>query len=131
MNGGAIGGGDLLYNPATGAGQKGVMAWAWVKEGGNPHVHKLVDVPGVNNIGILIKAWGRVLAVDGGSFYLDDGFGYDHGDPNVPGVRVVLPDGVTPPSVNSYVSVTGISSCYNSGGVCYHMIRATACDKVQ
>lgn len=71
---------------------------------------------GLNNIGLLIKTWGRVTAVDTVNqfFYIDDGSGLLDGSGNV-GVRVsysnLAPGNtITPPALDSFVSVTCISS---------------------
>ncbi len=71
---------------------------------------------GVNNIGLLIKTWGRVTYVDpaGKYFYINDGSNREDGSGHI-GLRVdcdnLAPGNtITPPSVNTYVMVTGISS---------------------
>lgn len=81
-----VGGGDWDYNAATGAGQRGVT-------GGY----------GANNIGMLVRTWGRVTSADRSQFVLSDG--------SARSLRAELPAGVAPPPVGSYVSVDGISSC--------------------
>ena len=85
-------------------------------------------MPGLNNIGLLITTFGRVIWSDPTGFYIDDGSGYDNfsavgpGDP--PGLKVSIPLGVTPPAAGSYAAVTGISSVYNSDiGLC-RLLRA-------
>jgi len=84
----SLGGGDWRYDPVTGKGQEGV-------EGGS----------GLNNIGLLVKTWGRVRSVDAGSksFVIDDGSNVN--------LKCVAPTAVSVPAVNQYVAVTGISSC--------------------
>lgn len=71
---------------------------------------------GLNNIGLLIKTWGRVTAVDAVNkcFYIDDGSVLLDGSGNV-GVRVsydnLAPGNtINPPALDSFVSVTCISS---------------------
>ena len=89
----AIGGGDLnQYTPGV--------------EGG----------VGLNNIGLLVKSWGKVTFVDEGSefFYIDDGTARLDGSGYL-GVRVTYSDlavgnTITPPAVDSYVTLTCISS---------------------
>ena len=70
---------------------------------------------GLNNIGLLVKIWGKVT--DGGAdwFAVDDGSGVDDGYDPI-GVEVNVPVGVTPPKKGEYVSVTGVSSCVRIGG---------------
>jgi len=108
----SLGGGNWRYNPETGAGQKATIAWRWVKTPESGWIRKLTDVPGLNNIGLLVKTSGKVVELLTDGFYLDDFSGCDDGDPTIPGVRIAVPADVTIPAKNSYVSVTGISSCY-------------------
>jgi hypothetical protein len=58
---------------------------------------------GVNNTGLLVRAWGRVKSVAAGQFLLEDGSGA--------AVRVILPAGIGAPAAGSFCVVTGISSC--------------------
>ena len=96
----AVGGGRLNdYTPGV--------------EGGN----------GVNNIGLLIRTWGKVTFVDTTNkfFYLNDGAGREDGSGKVglrvsydnlaPGNTITLP----PDFLNSYVAVTCISSTWLNG----------------
>lgn len=85
----ALGGSSWLYNESTGAGQVGVKTGS-----------------GVNNVGLLVVAWGRpILTGDSDSFAIDDGSGVD--------VRVQLPTGQTHSwtegNLPGFVSVTGAS----------------------
>lgn len=71
---------------------------------------------GVNNIGLLIKTWGKVTFVDtvNKCFYINDGSNRNDGSGHV-GLRVdydnLAPGNtITPPAENTYVMVTGISS---------------------
>ncbi|MCE5198163.1 MAG: hypothetical protein ABFD54_00165 [Armatimonadota bacterium] len=87
----SLGGGDWFYDSNTGAGQRGVTG-----------------AHGCNNIGMLVRTWGRVREVSSTSFLIDDGSGAE--------LWVSVPSGTTIPNKNSYVAVTGISSCYESEG---------------
>ena len=76
---------------------------------------------GLNNIGLLIRTWGKVTFVDTTNkfFYVNDGAGRQDGSGNV-GLRVsydnLAPGNtITPPAVNSYVAVTCISSTWLNG----------------
>jgi len=76
---------------------------------------------GLNNIGLLIRTWGKVTFVDTTNkfFYVNDGAGRQDGSGNV-GVRVsydnLAPGNtITPPAANSYVAVTCISSTWLNG----------------
>ena len=87
-----LGGADWHYDPATGAGQCGV----WGEKT-------------MNNIGLLVRIWGKVTLAGRGWFYIDDGSGVSDGS----GIRGVYVDaeGRSVPSVGAYTCVTGISSC--------------------
>jgi hypothetical protein len=106
---------------SLGGEQPGLKAWTWKKEDENTWVRVLMDLPGLNNIGLLVSTIGRIVWSGGGYFYLDDGSRCDEFEypdaPNgmPPGVRVTLPEGVVPPAVGTTVSVTGISSCLDIG----------------
>lgn len=62
---------------------------------------------GLNNVGLLVRAWGKVTAVGSDYFYLDDGSNCDDGSGSG-GVRVVNVSGYMP-STDDYVAVTGVS----------------------
>jgi len=57
---------------------------------------------GLNNIGLLVQTWGRVVSSESPIFKIDDGFGR--------GIRCYAP-GISLPAVGTYVLITGISSC--------------------
>ncbi len=100
MNNREVGGSALDYQlgpPPTG--QKGLLGKA-----------------GLNNIGLLVKTWGRVTSVDGAPTFITitDGSGE---------LMVDLVAGATVPAVDDKVSVIGISSCYAVGGDLYSKIR--------
>ncbi len=80
---------------------------------------------GLNNIGLLIKSWGRVTYVDAAAkcFYINDGSGRKDGSVHLEGSEVVENVGVrvsydnlaagneiVAPAVGQYVAVTCISS---------------------
>jgi hypothetical protein len=125
MAGRAIGG----TTPLTGSGQQGTQAYQWVKTGTQQWTRLLAPVPGLVNTGLLIKTWGRVTGRAGASFYLDDGSRCD--DYLAPpqsgpaGVRVDLPEGISPPEDGQYVQVTGISSCYKAADGLRRRVLAT------
>jgi hypothetical protein len=97
LAGRCLGGVDAAYDPATGAGQQGVPGSV-----------------GPNNIGLLVRIWGRVTAAGRGWFYVDDGSNVQDGTGNS-GIYVEAP-GLALPSRGAYVSVTGISSCDRYAG---------------
>ncbi|MGQ9806892.1 MAG: C1 family peptidase [Armatimonadota bacterium] len=97
MGGLDVGGRDWRYNPATGAGQRGVAGGA-----------------GINTIGMLIHAWGRVIEVESASspawFTLDDGSGR-----NIRCTAVGGSPAIDPGWQGRVISVTGVVSCERSG----------------
>ena len=109
----AIGGGDWRYRAGTGEGQRG-----------------LKDCFGLNNIGLLVKAWGRVTASGTDPragiswFYLDDGSGVRDGT-GVLGVYCEGVFGITPPQAGSYARVVGISGCEYYKGSLVNVIRVS------
>lgn len=60
---------------------------------------------GLNNIGLLVKTWGRVKSTDSqsNSFTITDGSNID--------LKCLVPTYVSLPLPGQYVCVTGISSC--------------------
>ena len=108
MNNRAVGGGDWHCDDQTGEGQQGVT-----------------DGHGLNNIGLLVRTWGRVtsIAEDGVSFVIDD----STGNP----IKCVLPEGeelgLTLPW--RYFQVTGVVSCYeDNGDIKPQLLMRTASD---
>ncbi|MDI6828552.1 MAG: hypothetical protein QME62_08730 [Armatimonadota bacterium] len=93
-----IGGSNFHYSEGPPAvGQKGVL-------GGT----------GLNNIGLLVRTWGRVESVGTDWFVIDDGSDVD--------LKCYAPCLVLP-EPNSFVVVTGISSCEESGSNLLRMLR--------
>ena len=98
MNCLSVGGGDLWPNQfPTGGGQHGVTGSR-----------------GVNNMGLLIRTWGKVVDIEQVTtpdvptwFKINDG--------STATVKALVPTGVSVPALNSYVVVTGASSCYKDG----------------
>ena len=83
-----VGGSDWRYDATSGAGQKGPTGCA----------------AGLNNIGLLVRSWGKVLGASGTQFSIRD-------TTSGSSLKCVVPAGVSIPAVGSYVAVTGISSC--------------------
>jgi C1A family cysteine protease len=126
MTGAALGGGSLLYDPLTGAGQKGTSAWQALDGAGS---WALTNLTGLNNIGLLVKVCGRVTWSGEETFFVDDGSGLKD-DSEHRGIRVYSP-GLIPPPLDSYVSVTGISSCFQAGGVLYRRLLVSEQGDIQ
>ncbi len=125
-----VGGERLLRAQYVDAGALGTepikplgMSNKWL--GGRPSSAIVPEIPGAwgaYNVGLLVKAWGKVTAVETVTppakprwLYIDDGAGLDDGSGNT-GVKVTLtglvggpPD--TIPEEGDYVVVTGLSSC--------------------
>jgi len=66
----------------------------------------VMGASGANNIGLLIRTWGRVIEVTADGFTIDDGSGAS---------VEVLAGNLGLPAAGSYVSVAGISSCVERG----------------
>ena len=80
------------------------------------------DGSGANNIGLLIRTWGKVVNMDPTLpasaktwFKIDDGSGVN--------VKCVVPPGATIDPEWEYVVVTGISSCEKVGVDLYRLLR--------
>lgn len=82
----------------------------------NANTGGVKDGVGLHNIGLLVRTWGRVTSADTGHFYLADG------SPN-PAIKVICP-GIAPPQEDSFVEVTGISSCEQVGDDYVRVLRA-------
>lgn len=68
--------------------------------------------------GLLVRTWGRVAHVGDGFFLLNDG-AYPEGE----GLSVLLPSGVSAPSLGSYVVVKGISGATAAGASVIPLLR--------
>ncbi len=101
-----VGGADWEYDPATGAGQKGIK-----------------DAIDLNNIGLLVCTSGEVSYVGTNYFYVNDG-SKAQDNSQYKGVKV-LATGLTLPPLGKYVKVTGVSSCSKTGTDLYRLLRAT------
>lgn len=83
----------------------------------SPGQQAVRDGAGLSNIGLLVRTWGKVTGKGAGYLYLDDGAGLRDGtltgtEENV-GVRVVCDPSAC--QAGDYASVTGISSCFETG----------------
>ncbi len=76
---------------------------------------------GLNNIGLLTRAWGKVTGTGANYFYLDDGSALDDGSGCL-GVKV-LAEGLSIPGEGACVTVTGISSCFKDGDDLHRLVR--------
>jgi uncharacterized protein (TIGR03790 family) len=84
--------------------------------------------PGIGNVGLLARAWGTVTYVDATNkfAYIDDGSNIQDGNSlSAVGIRVYFGD-LPVPTVDSYMTITGISSVELIGGYRERMLRAAA-----
>lgn len=110
--------------PWTGTvpGPLGLGLWSLGGAASGQYVPGVLSGVGVNNIGLLVRVYGKVISTGTGYFMIQDGSALLNGV-NAD-VKVVCPAGVTNPIVGRYVSVTGISSCELSGSDYVHRILA-------
>lgn len=71
---------------------------------------ELISSIGLNNIGLLARVSGRVVAAGTDWFYIDDGSKCNDGSGFI-GVRVICP-GIDPPMQGAYVLLNGVSSAF-------------------
>ncbi len=76
---------------------------------------------GVNNIGLLVTAWGKVTHVGTDYFYVNDGAGLQ-GSGGYTGVKVYCP-GLGKPAEDQFALVTGISSVELDGAISRPLLR--------
>lgn len=74
---------------------------------------------GLNNVGLLIRASGKVTFLGDGFFYISDGSPLDDGG----GIEGVYVAHSYTGSVGDFVAVTGISSCIKKSGKIVRAIR--------
>lgn len=82
---------------------------------------KQIGIPsatGLNNIGLLVKTWGRYTYVDQHTFTVDDGSNVN--------LKCVVPDGVSLNQNWNHVGVIGISSCKKVGTELHRLLRVRA-----
>jgi len=96
LNNKTLGGGDFGL-------QEGVCGWIDHKDEFGKWQSVWGKVSGLNNIGLLIIAWGKYAYVDSSTFTIDDGSNIN--------VKCIIPTGVTLDRNWGHVRVTGISSC--------------------
>lgn len=72
---------------------------------------------GLSSVGLLVRTTGKVTPLDLSSFFIDDG--------SSAWVKVIVPAGTQLPPANSYVAVTGISSCDRIGDQFGRVLRVS------
>lgn len=80
----------------------------------NPNTPGVTGGVGVNNIGLLVRIFGRFSYIDAQTFSIDDGSGVN--------VKCAVPAGVTLDPSWSFAQVTGISSCEPVGPDLHRLI---------
>ncbi len=95
----------------------------------NEYTHGVTNGVGLNNIGLLVRTWGKVTAVNETEkfFYIDDGSSLIDSTGHL-GVRVsydnLAPGNtITPPLKDTYVLITGISSTFANGSNIHPNLR--------
>ena len=139
MNNKTLGGGQIGYQQAT-------WQWLWVNDPTDAitdYRHRTVThdgrivkecwrpSTGLNNVGLLIRTWGKVTYSGEGFFYIDDGSALDDDSGHI-GVKVYgsvpVPPEVDP--VGKCVIVTGISSCEKLDADPIRVVRTRGTDDV-
>jgi hypothetical protein len=115
----------MLRNRDIGGGPLGLQdgVWSWTLVGNTSGGYDRVPVQsiGLNNIGLLVTAFGKIEYAGDGFFYINDGSNLDD-DSGHTGVKV-LAAGLSFPSTG-YARVTGISSCEKVGDKLFRVLRA-------
>lgn len=92
-------------------------------EGLNPHTPGVTGGVGPHNIGLLVRAAGRVTSVTADGFYIDDGCGLSDGSESL-GLKVCAGTAGSA-AAGTTVKVTGVVSCRpGNGGTVYPQILA-------
>jgi subtilisin family serine protease len=76
---------------------------------------------GLNNVGLLVRAWGKVKSIGSDYFMMSDGYGI--GGQSYREIKVRCPALTKPSSTSQYAVVTGISSLQLSGSTAIPIIR--------
>ena len=96
---------------AMGGGPLGLQDGTWgmisVQDGNGQWRQQMGPMAGLNNIGLLVRAAGKVRYIDPSTFAINDGSPSE--------LICVAPSGMTVDPNWDHVSVTGVSSCYVSG----------------
>jgi hypothetical protein len=103
----SIGGGDVRFSAVTKTGQEGVYCWGMVKDGSGRWQRVWQKTRGLNNIGMLVRSWGKFTYIDPYTFTIDDGSDIR--------IKCTVPEGVILQPSWAYVCVTGIIACERPG----------------
>jgi hypothetical protein len=116
-----------MNNAALGGSSAGLQQALWgIRSGSDAVNNTLSQIAGLNNVGLLVRLWGKVSRIDvnNRNFFVDDGFG----DP----LKCSVPAGVSLPGTDDFVSVTGISSCrFNTDQHLIPLIRVRDQDDIR
>jgi hypothetical protein len=130
-------GGSEYARPGYPSGQKATKVYRWMMDDNNKRIRSPypVDVPGLSNLGMLARTFGRVDWVRGNTFYLNDGAAFDDyfdtQRDGPPGIKVSLPATVTPPAEGTFVTLTGISSCYMNETTICRLLKVRQASDIQ
>lgn len=109
--------------------QDGLFEWKLVKNDDSTWRKELLQSSGMNNIGLLVRVWGRVTQIDpdGAYFYIDDGSKTEDGTKTAfsanYGVRILADGRSYQPG--EFKLITGVSSCFKADdGKLRRLIRA-------
>lgn len=116
--------------------QDGAWGWKWVINPDETREYKFIPATGLNNIGLLIRVYGKVTQIDpaGAYFYIDDGSKVDDGTEtdgvrNI-GVRIAA-DGRSYTD-SPFLTITGVSSCFKGAdGKLRSLIRVQKPEDIQ
>jgi alpha-tubulin suppressor-like RCC1 family protein len=115
-----------LPNASLGGGTFGAQAgvWGWANTIGSDgkHVRVWQQVSGPNNIGLLVKTWGKFVRTGDHTFTLDDGSGVI--------VDCIAPSDMALNPEWTYAIVTGISSCKTVGAEVHRLLLVPSSDDV-
>lgn len=108
--------------------QQAVMEYAKIvdSQGFTKNIQATV---GLNNIGLLVRVFGRVTSVGSDYFYVDDGSECDDGSGAI-GVRVLY-SGAAPPTQGQYVMLNAVSSTYFDRGNLFRALVLPNKDYIQ
>jgi hypothetical protein len=85
---------------------------------------------GLNNIGLLVRVFGKVTSIGQGYLYIDDGSNLRDGT-GVEHIGVCVVCDPTGYKEGDYLSVTGISSCFTPGVVVKRILARSSGDIVK
>ena len=129
LNNKALGGGAWFYTQGSTAGQQGLQEYQLVKQGNGQYERIKLNVSGLNNVGLLIRVYGKVTYKGTDHFYVNDGSELDDNSGHT-GMKVDA-TGLDIPDTDTYVMVEGISTCSKVDDDLYRLIRVRSQGDIQ